>query len=164
MVSWADAQDFARKLSERTGKAYRLPSEAEWEYAARAGSATAYPWGAKASHDFANYGRDECCAGLAAGKDRWEHTSPVGQFPANAFGLHDMLGNVWEWVQDAYHPDYAGAPADGSAWTVNADPSQRVLRGGSWYFNAAYMRVGNRYKAAASDRVYFTGLRIARSL
>jgi formylglycine-generating enzyme required for sulfatase activity len=163
-VSWEDAQEYARKLSASTGKAYRLPTEAEWEYAARAGTATSFPWGPKGSHDQANYGRDECCEGLIAGKDKWLNTAPVAQFPANAFGLYDMLGNVWEWVEDVHHRDYKGAPADGSAWTTGAERSQRVLRGGAWAFNSAYLRVGNRYKAALSDRVYFIGFRVARAL
>jgi formylglycine-generating enzyme required for sulfatase activity len=95
-VSWHDAQAYVKKLSEYTGQHYRLPSEAEWEYAARAGTRTAYPWGEQASHEQANYGKDTCCAGLALGRDKWVNTAPVASFPANAFGLHDMHGNVWE--------------------------------------------------------------------
>jgi len=93
-LTWQDAQDYSQWLSTQTGHPYRLLSEAEWEYAARGGTATAYPWGATASHDHANYGADECCSGLASGRDQWEKTSPVGSFPPNAFGLHDMHGNV----------------------------------------------------------------------
>jgi formylglycine-generating enzyme required for sulfatase activity len=98
-VSWDDAQDYARWLSEQTGEHYRLPSDDEWEYAARAGSTSAFPWGPTASHAFANYGLNECCGPATEGRDRWEYTSPVGSFPPNAFGLHDMHGNVFEWVE-----------------------------------------------------------------
>jgi formylglycine-generating enzyme required for sulfatase activity len=130
-VSWNDAQDYVRWLSQRTGHTYRLPTEAEWEYAARAGSTTAYPWGATASHDHANYGSDECCKEFAEGRDQWLHTSPVGSFPPNAFGLFDMHGNAWQWVQDCYADSYAAAPTDGSA---HDEPNcqRRVLRGGTW--------------------------------
>lgn len=114
-VTWRDAQDYVRWLSERTGHPYRLLTEAEWEYAARAGTTTAYPWGAHASHDYANYGADSCCSGRALGRDRWVYTSPVGSFPPNSFGLYDMHGNVLQWVQDCFSPSYARAPNDGSA-------------------------------------------------
>ncbi|HMI56608.1 MAG TPA: formylglycine-generating enzyme family protein [Gemmatimonadaceae bacterium] len=114
-VTWSDAQDYVRWLTERTGKRYRLLSEAEWEYAARAGTSTAFPWGATASHEHANYGSEKCCSGLALGRDKWEHTSPVGSFPPNAFGLFDMSGNVLQWVQDCMSSTYEGLPVDGSA-------------------------------------------------
>ena len=130
-VSWKDAQDYARWLTERSGHVYRLPTEAEWEYAARAGSTSAYPWGDTASHDYANYGADACCTELAAGRDRWLHTAPVGSFPPNAFGLFDMHGNAWQWVQDCYADSYAAAPTDGSAHD-EPDCQRRVLRGGTW--------------------------------
>src|SRR5437763_32280 len=113
-VSWRDATAYAAWLSQKTGKTYRLPSEAEWEYAARAGSNTARPWGDAIARDNANYGAAVCCAAVAEGKDRWLHTSPAGAFPPNAFGLYDMLGNIWQWVQDCGHADYSSAPADGS--------------------------------------------------
>jgi formylglycine-generating enzyme required for sulfatase activity len=98
-VTWGDAQAYAQWLSTRTGQHYRLPSDAEWEYAARAGTTTAYPWGSAASHDNANYGRDTCCGPAVQGRDRWEYTSPVGSFPPNAFGLYDMHGNVTQWLE-----------------------------------------------------------------
>ena len=98
-VTWNDAQDYARWLTERTGHRYRLPSDDEWEYAARAGTTTAFPWGGAASHEHANYGLDQCCAPATEGRDRWEYTSPVGSFPPNPFGLYDMQGNVFEWVE-----------------------------------------------------------------
>ena len=103
-VSWDDVQVYLKKLTELTGKQYRLPSQAEWEYAARAGTTSAYWWGDTATHEQANYGSEECCSGLAEGRDQWENTAPVGQFPPNAFGLHDMQGNVAEWVEDDFTP------------------------------------------------------------
>jgi formylglycine-generating enzyme required for sulfatase activity len=162
-VSWNDAQEFVRRLSQRTGQNYRLPSEAEWEYAARAGSATAYPWGERASRDHANYGADICCSGRAEGRDRWVETAPVGQFPANAFGLHDMHGNLWEWVQDVWHDNYAGAPSDGSAWMSGGDPARRVLRGGSWGFTPQNLRSAYRIRFAPDIRDVDSGFRIART-
>src|SRR6476659_6572344 len=105
-VTWHDAQDYVRWLSEHTGHQYRLLTEAEWEYAARAGTTTAYPWGAQPSHEYANYGADSCCSGRALGRDKWTYTSPVGSFPPNAFGLYDMHGNVLQWVQDCFSTSY----------------------------------------------------------
>ena len=123
-VRWEDAQSYVRWLSNKTGKSYRLLSESEWEYVARAGSVTAYSWGNEIGHNRAN------CDGCGS---RWdnEKTAPVGAFSANAWGLHDVHGNVWEWVEDCWNDSYTGAPADGSAWE-SGDCSRRVLRGGSW--------------------------------
>lgn len=98
-VTWADAQDYARWLSARTGQHYRLLTDAEWEYAARGGTTTPFPWGSSASHEFGNYGQDKCCGQMVKGRDRWEFTSPVGSFPANPFGLYDMHGNVTVWME-----------------------------------------------------------------
>lgn len=125
-VSWSDAEAYSKWLSSKTGHSYRLPSEAEWEYAARAGSRTARPWGDANPRDFANYGSNECCAPLAAGRDRWLYTSPVGALRANAFRLYDMLGNVWQRTQDCGRVDYSGAPRDGSAW-LSGDCTTRVV-------------------------------------
>ncbi len=123
-VTWEDAGEYARWLSEQTGKPYRLPSEAEWEYAARAGTETAYWWG-----DEIGVNRANC---FNSGSE-WsgKQTAPVGSFLANPWGLHDTAGNVWEWAQDRWHDSYQGAPDDGSAWEVGGG-SSRVLRGGSW--------------------------------
>jgi formylglycine-generating enzyme required for sulfatase activity len=117
-VTWNDAQDYVHWLSDKTGQEYRLPSESEWEYAARAGTQTAYPWGILASHEYANYGADNW-GGLALGRDKWVNTSPVGAFPPNDFGLYDMHGNVLQWVQDCFAPDYSVLPTDGSAYQSN---------------------------------------------
>jgi formylglycine-generating enzyme required for sulfatase activity len=159
-VSWDDAQKFIQKLNAKTGKQYRLPSEAEWEYAARAGNTTAFPWGEQASHEYANYGADECCKGFSLGRDQWVNTSPAGSFPANAFGLYDMIGNVWEWTEDSYHDDYTGAPVDGSAW--RDDSANRVLRGGSWYFKP--QRTAYRGRNLPTYRYHNFGFRLARTL
>lgn len=152
-VSWHDAQSYVQWLSKETGKPYRLPSEAEWEYAARAGSKTAYPWGNQPSHDFMNYDGMQ-------GKGRWEYTSPVASFPANAFGLYDMHGNVWEWVQDHWYDDYQGAPRDGRAWEFSGCVI-RVVRGGSWFDGGGNCRSAFRYFYHASRRDSGCGFRLA---
>ncbi|MDD4964438.1 MAG: formylglycine-generating enzyme family protein [Gallionella sp.] len=161
-VSWDDVQTFIQKLNAQTGKTYRLPSEAEWEYAARAGSNSMYPWGQEASHEYANYGVDAGWGGLAQGRDKWVNSAPVGSFPANGFGLHDMIGNVWEWVQDSYHSDYNGAPTDGSVWSGATE--RRVLRGGSWFSIPQIVRAANRFNSTATDRSDVIGFRLARTL
>ena len=161
-VSWLDTQEFIQKLNAKTGKQYRLPSESEWEYAARAGSNTAFPWGDQSSHEYANYGENECCKGMVQGRDKWVNTSPTGSFPPNAFGLYDMIGNVWEWTEDSYHDNYAGAPVDGSAW--QGDGENRVLRGGSWYFRSQNIRAAYRARNAPSYRYYNFGFRLVRVL
>jgi formylglycine-generating enzyme required for sulfatase activity len=162
-VSWGDATAYASWLSKRTGKTYRLPSEAEWEYAARAGTPGPRPWGDAPSRDHANYGSETCCAPFAGGRDRWLYTSPVGAFPANAFGLHDMLGNVWQRTEDCAHDDYSGAPGDGAAWTTG-DCSHRMVRGGGWFHPLDLLRAATRAADAADFRVNDIGFRLARSL
>jgi formylglycine-generating enzyme required for sulfatase activity len=147
-VSWNDAQSFTNRLNALTDRRYRLPSEAEWDYAARAGSSTAYPWGDEASHDFANYGEDACCTGHANGRDRRVNTiAPVAQFPPHAFGSHDMMGNVWEWVQ--------GSRRKGG---------KKIVRGGCWFSGAKDLRSSARCTAAAGVRTGDVGSRIARTL
>jgi formylglycine-generating enzyme required for sulfatase activity len=184
-VTWHDAQDYVRWLSNRTGHTYRLLSEAEWEYAARAGSTGPYPWGPSASHEYANYGADVCCSGLATGRDTWVNTSPVDAFPPNAFGLYDMHGNTLEWVQDCLAPSYAGLPTDGSAYQVDGPLrttgrlaslnglracDYRILRGGDWgnppgMIRSAYRNWGP--PAGATLETYGSGgvgFRIGRDL
>ena len=160
LVGWADARAYAGWLSRRTGKPYRLPSEAEWEYAARAGSDTRFPWGDEVGSGQANC--DQCGS-------RWDdsRTAPAGSFPANAFGVHDMVGNVYEWVADCAAPSYEGAPSDGSAHDASAgdgDCEWRVMRGGSWLSLPRASRPANRVRNPAGFRDVHTGFRVARSL
>ncbi len=162
-VSWDDAQEYVAWLSRKTGRAYRLLSEAEWEYVARAGTTTKYWWGNRASHDYANYGTDECCAGVAVGKDRWEYTAPVGSFEANTFGVFDTAGNVWEWVEDCWHSSYKSAPVVGSAWTTG-DCDMRVLRGGTWILYPGGLRSAIRGRVGTGVRTVGSGFRVARTL
>jgi formylglycine-generating enzyme required for sulfatase activity len=132
-VSWKQAMEFCRRLSQRTGSAFTLPSEAQWEYACRAGSTTPFAFGATLTDQLANYNPNYTYADGPKGEYR-EQTTPVGMFPANAWGLHDMHGNVWEWCLDHWHGNYEGAPSDGSAWLKpsSRDWESRPLRGGSW--------------------------------
>jgi formylglycine-generating enzyme required for sulfatase activity len=158
-VSWNDATAYAQWLSQKTGMTFRLPSESQWEYAVRAGTSTKYPWGNSASHDKANYGEDECCGGLATGSDRWVNTAPVGSFPANQFGLKDMHGNVWEWIQDCWNDPYNGAPQDGSGW-MSGGCNVHVLRGGSWLSEPSHLRSANRYWNSPGGRLNDIGFRL----
>jgi len=160
-VSWHDANAYAKWLSKQTGKKYRLPTEAEWEYAARAGTTTKYWWGNTASHEYMNYGTDRCCDGLAKGKDRWKYTAPVGSFSANPFGIYDTAGNVWEWVSDIYSSDYYSS----SPRSNPKGPStgrNRVVRGGAWNGTARNARAGVRGDDSPGDRNYDLGFRLAR--
>ena len=130
---------------------YRLPTEAEWEYAARAGTSTPFYWGSAMRRIDANYGPDEPrFAPVAMGADLWSYTSPVGSFPANRFGLYDMAGNVWQFTQDCWHANYDGAPADGSAW-IEGPCDERVVRGGSWFKPPAGERPAKRGQGRVSD-------------
>ena len=160
-VNWEDANLYAQWLSRETGYRFRLPTEAEWEYAARAGTESDYPWGQRASRDHANYGQDLCCGGAAEGADRWIYTAPVGSFPANPLGLADMHGNVTEWVQDCWNPNYIGAPADGSAWLAG-DCQRRVVRGGTWSGIPEYIRSASRDGIRATSRTGYIGFRLAQ--
>ena len=155
-VSWDDANEYAAWLSAQTGKRYRLPTEAEWEYAARAGSTTEYSWGNDIGQNRANCDNDFC-------GDRREYTAPVGGFSANAFDLYDMHGNVWEWVQDCRNDSYVGAPADGSAW-ARGNCSLRVIRGGSWLTRPRFVRSAGRYWVTRSSRYDDRGFRLAQDL
>jgi len=148
-LTWSEAKGYANWLTSHNDHALqcRLPSEAEWEYAARAGSNRNYPWGDTASHEYANYGIREgkTNKGLVKGRDQWMVTAPVARFPANEWGLHDMHGNVWEWVEDTMQDDYTNAPSNGEAWVEAGDNKKRVIRGGSWDSTAYALRSTYRH-------------------
>jgi formylglycine-generating enzyme required for sulfatase activity len=150
-VSWDDVRQFISKLNQKTGKKYRLPSEAEWEYAARAGSSTTYPFG-DSDAELRGY------AWFSAVADK---TNPVGLKRPNQFGLFDMLGNVWEWTEDCWHDNYWGAPLDGRAWDSGCTVSDRLLRGGSWFNESAYFRVAFRIRFPAQTKNSTIGFRLA---
>ena len=158
-VSWDDAQKFLSRLNAgNSGKPYRSPTEAEWEYAARGGTSTPYWWGKDIGKAKAN------CGGCGSQWDNKE-TAPVGSFPANPFGLYDTVGNVWEWVQDCSHGSYQGAPADGSEWRENCQrDAGRVLRGGSWANTPRIARASNRLGNEPAWRNVTYGLRLAQDL
>jgi formylglycine-generating enzyme required for sulfatase activity len=162
-VSWMDVQLYLRWLSGMTGQTYRLPSEAEWEYACRAGTKTAFSTGDTITTDQANYDGNYTYNGSARGAFR-QGTNKAGAFPPNPWGLFDMHGNVWEWTQDVVHDSYAGAPVDGSAWEEGGDPVRRILRGGSWLYNPRYLRsaVRNGFSAVLANDI--VGFRVARKL
>ena len=161
-VSWIDAQEYTRRLTERTGQKYRLPSEAEWEYAARAGTSTPYTTGLTASRRHSNFGTEICCHGLSVDPDHWLESAPVGSFLANPFGLYDMQGNVREWVQDVWTSGYSDAPRNASAITVGMDSGRRVLRGGSWNDPPIRLRSAFRISSYKEMRYSTLGLRVAR--
>lgn len=154
MVNFDDVQIFIEKLNARTGQNYRLPSEAEWEYAARAGSNTAYSFGG----DTGQLGQYAWFEGNSGGE-----THPVGQLKPNGFGLYDMHGNVWEWTGDCWHDDYNGAPPDGSAWMAG-DCQKHVLRGGAWNYPPRNLRSASRGQTATGIRSHCNGFRLARTL
>mgnify|MGYP005844632863 CR=1 FL=1 len=161
-VSWNDAQEYVRWLSRKTGEEYKLPSESEWEYAARAGTTTRFHTGNCITTDQANFDGDRPASGCPKGRDR-SRTVPVVSFPANAFGLHDMHGNVREWVQDCWNDSYRGAPSDGSAW-MRGNCGRAVLRGGSWFYFGRGLRSAARNGGPRGTRFYGVGFRPARSL
>ncbi len=159
-VSWRDAAEFCERLSRRTGRLYRLPSEAEWEYACRAGSDTPYHFGQTMAPGLANYDYDMPYGAGPRGVGR-QQTSPAGGFGvANNFGLFDLHGNVWEWCADAWHHDYSGAPADGGEWR-GGDEGLRVVRGGAWFNAARICRSAYRYWAPPDTRGHNCGFRVA---
>ena len=162
-VNWRDAQAYVSWLSTETGATYRLPSESEWEYAARAGTTTPYHTGATISTDQANYDGNNVYGSGRRGTDR-RRTTPVGAFAPNAFGLYDVHGNVWEWVDDCWHDSYRGAPSDGTAWMVGGDCGRRVLRGGSWSNDPRHLRSASRSRSIIGFRSIGTGFRVARTL
>ena len=149
-VSWHDVQEFIQWLNHKTGQHFRLPSEAEWEYAARAGTTTRHPWG------------DNCDPFEANELVSKSGSKLIGVFPENAWGLNSMIAGVWEWTQDCYHENYVGAPTDGSAW-IEAG-SQRVARGGSWFGPPEYLRVSYRTCADPFHRWAGIGFRLAHDI
>ncbi len=148
-VSWEDAQKFIKKLNEINNTKYRLPSEAEWEYACRANTSTRYYFGDDITIEQVNYGAKISC-----------RNSPVGFQPANGFGLYDMHGNVFEWCEDSWHDNYDGAPTDGSAW-VDANTDHKVYRGGGWNARAHFARSAYRYYKSKNSSYYLIGFRLA---
>jgi formylglycine-generating enzyme required for sulfatase activity len=156
-VSWGGAKQYVGWLSQLTGKDYRLLTEAEWEYASRASTITRYSWGDDSGKGNANC--DDCGS-------QWDlqQTAPVGSFKPNAFGLYDMHGNIWEWVEDSWHPSYYGAPTDGSAWLRGGDPSYRVVRGGSWRNETQDVRAAARRGRNVNVQFDTLGFRVARTI
>jgi sulfatase modifying factor 1 len=175
-VNWDDAKAYAAWLAKKTGKPYRLPSEAEWEYAARAGTTAPTPWnddpkqacrhanaGDRAAAEKLNWNKSLEDGSIFDCADGYAQTAPVGKFKANAFGLHDMLGNVFEWTEDCYNPNYQGAPADGSAWTTGLC-ERRIDRGGSWSKLDSMTRFAFRDVSAPFLRSDGVGFRVALGL
>jgi formylglycine-generating enzyme required for sulfatase activity len=170
-VAWAEARRYVAWLATMTGKPYRLLSEAEWEYAARAGTQTPYPWGDAVGEGHAK------CSGCGRKEDR-DRPDPVGSFASNAFGLSDMNGSVREWVEDCFHSSYRGAPTDGSAWTSNADcrtdqsegmsgvflSGLQVVRGGAWGYPPATLRSASRAGRTSGSKDLLIGFRVGRTL
>jgi formylglycine-generating enzyme required for sulfatase activity len=155
-ITWNDAKAYVTWLSTMTGKAYRLPTEAEWEYLARAGTTTTYYWGNELGKGNAN------CTVCGTQWDA-KSPSPAGSFKPNPFGLYDVTGDVWQWLEDCFHNSYRGAPADGSAWTTG-ECILRTDRGGSWISNASNLRIAFRGSYAPGSRNYSLGLRVVRTL
>ena len=165
-VSWEDAMEFCHRLSLRTGRTYALPSEAQWEYACRAGTTTPFHFGDTISPELANYRGDFAYADGPQGVYR-KQTTPVGMFPANAWGLHDMHGNVWEWCLDEWHDSYEGAPTDGRAWLDAAEREKskesvkiKLLRGGSWFDYPGDCRSACRYPYQPGYAFNIVGFRV----
>jgi formylglycine-generating enzyme required for sulfatase activity len=152
-LDWDDAKSYVAWLSQKTGKTYRLPSESEWEYVARAGTTTTYPWGRTVDKDKAN------CLGCTS--DPVKKAIDTGSFPPNAFGVYDMAGNAAEWVEDCWSDNYKGAPTDGSAW-IKPQCRERVLRGGSFNNDPRYLRSAARFKYDQNVRFYTNGFRVVR--
>jgi formylglycine-generating enzyme required for sulfatase activity len=154
-VTWDEANAYVAWLSKRTGKTYRLLTEAEYEYATRAGTQTRYPWGNDIDKNNA------ICHGCGGQWDN-KQTAPVGSFDANGFGLYGMVGNVWAWTEDCYHDNYQGAPVDGKAWT-SGDCAKRVVRGGSWKDGPVFLRSASRVGTSTDVRIDDLGFRVGRT-
>jgi formylglycine-generating enzyme required for sulfatase activity len=163
LVSWDEAMEFCHRLSQRTGRHYTLPSEAQWEYACRAGTISPFHCGSTISSKLANYDGTKVYGDGEKGEYR-QQTLDVASFPANPWGLHDMHGNVWEWCADHWHDNYEGAPEDGRAWIDEGDKANdlklRLLRGGSWEVNPRYCRSADRFLIRPVARNYNVGFRV----
>ncbi|MEH2060716.1 MAG: bifunctional serine/threonine-protein kinase/formylglycine-generating enzyme family protein [Nostoc sp.] len=158
-VTWDEAVEFCQKLSQKTGKNYRLPSEAEWEYACRAGTTTPFYFGETITTDLVNYNGNNPYGSAPKGESRKETTN-VGKFPPNSFGLYDMHGNIWEWCQDVYNDNYTGAPTDGSPWLSSKHNDIRLVRGGGWIFVAVICRSADRGQFTRGSSSYYVGFRV----
>jgi formylglycine-generating enzyme required for sulfatase activity len=163
-VNWDDAKAYAAWLSSKSGKTYRLLSEAEREYVARAGTTTPFWWGSSITPAQANYAGTYVYAGGGSNGEWRKATVPVGSFAANPWGLYNVHGNVWEWCEDVWHDNYNGAPTDGLAWLQGGDASRRVVRGGSWYYYPLNLRAAYRFRYSTVTRYYLLGFRLARTL
>ncbi|BAY30794.1 serine/threonine protein kinase [Nostoc carneum NIES-2107] len=161
-VSWNQAIEFCQRLSKKTGRIYRLPSEAEWEYACRAGTTTPFSFGETITTNLANYDGNYTYDFGSKGQYR-QQTTQVGSFSPNLFGLYDMHGNVWEWCEDYYHENYQGAPTDGSAWLTAGDSSYRQIRGGSWFNVPGYCRSANRSSIGVDKHNFYISFRVVFS-
>ena len=158
-ISWHEAVEFCARLSKYMGRQYRLPSEAEWEYACRGNTITPFHFGDTITSDLVNHDGNYTYALAPKGKYR-QGTTPVGSFPPNAFGLYDMHGNVWEWCADSWHDSYDCAPCDGKVWHEAGDDKMRVMRGGSWFNVPRFCRSALRYKGESTLRDVFIGFRV----
>jgi formylglycine-generating enzyme required for sulfatase activity len=166
-VNWFEAVEFCKRLSKHSRRTYRLPTEAEWEFACRAGTKTPFHFGETITADLANYdGADDADGKWSGAYDRGpkgihrQETTPVATFLPNKFGLYDMHGNVWEWCFDHWHDNYDGAPTDGSAWLSENNNANRVLRSGSWDDGSRLCRSATRFNNAPVNRSYFIGFRV----
>jgi formylglycine-generating enzyme required for sulfatase activity len=162
-VSWHEAMEFCDFLSQKLGQHYTLPSEAQWEYACRAGTTTPFYFGDTLTTNIANYDGNYTYANGLKGIYR-EKTTEVGSFPPNGFGLYDMHGNVWEWCLDHFHDSYNGAPSDGSAWVTGGNSDLRILRGGSWFCIPRLCRCAYRFSNSPDYRSSRNGFRVVREL
>ncbi len=157
-ISWYEAEEFCARLKQKTGKNYRLPSESEWEYAARGGTTTPFHFGETITAELANFDGHGVYGLAPKGIDRSE-TTIVGSFPPNAFGLYDMHANVWEWCADFWHDSYYTAPSDGSVWTQDGNDRYRILRGGSWYHHPQFCRSACRFRGSPDTKSKVCGFR-----
>ncbi len=158
-VSWVEAQNFCKRLARQSGRPYRLPSEAQWEYACRAGTSAPFAFGATLTGDLANYSAVHTYRAERPGPYR-HMTTPAGTFPPNPFGLYALHGNLWEWCADAWHADYAGAPAGDAPWPAGGDQTGHVVRGGSWHDAPAACRSAARVRYEAGPGDELVGFRV----